>query len=559
MRRHLAAVLAADIVGYARLMGADEAATLNELRSLRSKLLGPMVASKRGEIIKSMGDGWLIVFASALDAVECAMQVQDRLANHPTIRLRIGIHVGDIVHEGEDIFGDGVNLAARLQNFAHPGSLAISDQTYSSLDGTLTPSFEDAGSQSLKNIERPVRIWTRAGDNAGLSPHAVQRRRSGRFPRLVLSSVQTSDQRAEVQELAAALTSDLATYLDSPGWLITLIGEEPDAKAHALKTALRTNGDRLRVEARLCAPSGTFLWSAKFDGVLAERFDLQDSVSEAVAANVIGLIFDTERRRLSETEPDAMTASDCVLAGILARTDLSADALGRALTYYRRAVNLDPTLAQAYAEAINVYRGAANFGYTQVARAFRQDFEAWLTASTPLAASNASLDLGHAWIAYTRDRDAAALRSKLEEHLRLSPFDPEVLHLCCIRYTILGEPKQALDCYRRFERLGRFSPFRKATAAVAGLAQLQLGRDEAAIALAESALVKARNFSSPYRILAAANAHLGRSEEAEKAVARILELNPEETASSIFRRLAYADVPANQRFRDGLLRAGLPE
>ncbi|HIP79989.1 MAG TPA: adenylate/guanylate cyclase domain-containing protein, partial [Kiloniellaceae bacterium] len=107
MRRHLAAVLAADIVGYARLMGADEAATLNELRSLRSKLLGPMVASKRGEIIKSMGDGWLIVFASALDAVECAMQVQDRLANHPTIRLRIGIHVGDIVHEGEDIFGDG--------------------------------------------------------------------------------------------------------------------------------------------------------------------------------------------------------------------------------------------------------------------------------------------------------------------------------------------------------------------------------------------------------------------------------------------------------------------
>ena len=562
MRRSLVAMLAADIAGYSRLMEADETETLEALRTFRTSLFAPAVAGHRGKVVKSMGDGWLVEFASVLDSVECAMQIQDSLAAHPTIRLRIGLHVGDVIHEDEDFFGDSVNVASRLQEIADPGSIVVSDQVYSSLDGTLAPSFDNAGRRNLKNIARPVRVWVRNAPTVGSRAAPVEPRGTGfreGFPLLMVSPVGTSDRRAEVGELAAALTNDIATYLGSPGWIATSIDEHRKAGAYVLDATLRTRGNRLRLEVRLLDPSGAPIWSAKFDGNLEESFDWQDEVGEEVSACAIGLILDTEQRRLAALEAEGMTAADCVLAGILTRADLSAGSMRKSLEFFRRAIATDPNLAQAYAEAINVYRGAANFGYSDVAREFQCHFDNWLAASAPLAAMNSSLDLGHAWIDYTRHQDPAALRSKLEKHLRLSPFDPEILHLCCIRYAILGEPEMALDCYRRFERLGRFSPFREAAAAVAALAHLQLGRDEAAITLARKALAKSRDFSSPYRVIAAANAHLGRREEASEAVSKILQLNPDETVSSIFERLAYAEEPGNRRFREGLRRAGLPE
>jgi len=149
MTRRLAAILAADIIGYSKLMGEDEAGTLAALRRLRSEAFSPAVASKRGKIIKSMGDGWLVTFDSAEDAVTCAMHVQDRLTTVPTIKLRIGVHTGDVVHQDEDVFGDGVNIAARLEEISPHGGVAISDAVWGALDGTLKPSFDDQGEKAL--------------------------------------------------------------------------------------------------------------------------------------------------------------------------------------------------------------------------------------------------------------------------------------------------------------------------------------------------------------------------------------------------------------------------
>ena len=157
--RKLAAILAADVVGYSRLIAEDEARTLDALRALRRESFEPLVTEHRGEVVKRMGDGWLVSFVSVVDAATCAIQVQERLAGHDRIKLRIGVHLGDIVHEDEDIYGDGVNIAARLQEIAEPGSVMISGTAYESIVGRLDSKFEDAGEQSLKNIARAVRAW----------------------------------------------------------------------------------------------------------------------------------------------------------------------------------------------------------------------------------------------------------------------------------------------------------------------------------------------------------------------------------------------------------------
>ncbi len=159
MQRRLAAIVAADVVGYSRLMGADEEGTLAALRALRKDLFEPAVVSHRGAVVKRMGDGWLVEFASVADAVSCALAVQEKLAGRDTVELRIGVHLGDITHEDEDIYGDGVNIAARLQEIAEPGAIIISDIAWRSIDGKLSAAFADLGEQDLKNIAKPVTAY----------------------------------------------------------------------------------------------------------------------------------------------------------------------------------------------------------------------------------------------------------------------------------------------------------------------------------------------------------------------------------------------------------------
>ena len=204
-------MLAADIVGYSKLVGADEAAALAALRDLRTNQVRPFAAQHRGEIVKSMGDGWLIAFNSAQDAVSFAIKLQDALENHESIKIRIGVHIGEFTREDEDIYGDGVNVAARLEALAPPGGIALSDAAYGMLDGTLTPGFSDQGEQSLNNINRPVRVWMRAPLGASLRATTISKP-SG-FPRLTVQPVATTDGRGEVRDLAEGLTADISPYL----------------------------------------------------------------------------------------------------------------------------------------------------------------------------------------------------------------------------------------------------------------------------------------------------------------------------------------------------------
>ena len=269
--RKLAAILAADVVGYSRLIGEDEAATLSAVRTLRDEVFGPVFAEYHGHVVKSMGDGWLIEFASAVNAVNAAMQVQDRLLGHPMIALRMGIHIGDVTRSDGELYGDGINIAARLEALAPKGGVLISDAVYSGLDGTLSPSFEDAGKQQLKNIARPVSTWLRPlNQSDGKAVFANSTVKSS-LPSLRIQPVANSDPRAELSDLADALTADLSTYFSSINWLDSQIDSSDVPDVYSLRPTLRARSDRLRLETRLQSPSGDVIWTHKSDSTLFTR------------------------------------------------------------------------------------------------------------------------------------------------------------------------------------------------------------------------------------------------------------------------------------------------
>jgi len=555
MTRRLAAILAADVVGYSSLTGADQEGTLAALRQFRSELFDPTVAGHRGKVVKSMGDGWLVEFLSAADAVTCALQVQDRLVGHSTFKLRIGIHIGDVVHESQDVLGDGVNVAARLESFAEPGAVAISESTYFSLDGTLRPSFDDTGTHELKNINRPVQIWTRAPTLASPSVNSSD----AGFPTIAITPISTSDQRSDVQELAAALTDDLRTYLGSSSWMQASVTDDPGAATYILRATLRARGDRLRLDARLLATDGAELWVGKFDGNLAEVFDWQDEVAGEITAQAISPIFEAEQAKLALKSEADMMWGEIMLAGYLALFSLNAAAVERATQLFSQAIDKSPALPMAYSQAIRCYLHARQWSFTSTVENHARDFEKWRRSANHLPSSGALHDLILAIIDYQEERDANVMRSNLDAALRRAPFDAEVLTYCGMAYMFLDEPRTVLECLDRSERYGRLAPFAPLRSLVKGVASVQIGNLEDAVKCVNKVLGIIRDAPSPHLILTSAYALLGRNEDAAQSLREVLKRLPDETISTFLARTGYITSSGMRRFCEGLKLAGLPE
>ncbi|MEP1206088.1 MAG: adenylate/guanylate cyclase domain-containing protein [Rhizobiaceae bacterium] len=466
--RRLAAILIADIVGYSKLMGADEVKTLETLRFFQSEVLHTGIAGNRGRIVKGLGDGWLVEFSSSIAAVNCAMQLQDRLAENQGLKLRIGVHVGDIIVQDEDIYGDGVNIASRLEQVAEPGGIAISETVFASLDGTKTPSFDQAGEQALKNIARQVRIWTRSpleapGTQNKTRTSAQAPTRHKGFPRLSVVPLTTSDQRSEVQELADAVTNDLGQFFNGLGWLSYKTTEVPKAPSYVLNGLLRSRGDRLRLEVRLTGPDGDVVWSGKLDGDLTDSFDWQDKVSEEITSNVIGFIFDSEVVCLAQIAPKDRTAEQCFLHGLMRRNKMSSENFLAALGDYSLAIEKDPTLTEAYAEAIFFAMGGRTMGLTSELEEFSERHAIWMKAAKSLAHKSAALDLCIATATFFKDGAIAPLRLKIRDVLRRAPFDVKTLVFSGWGSNWSGDFETALACFQKVEQLARFSPYASIT------------------------------------------------------------------------------------------------
>ena len=375
--RRLAAILAADVAGYSRLMGVDEEGTLERLKALRRELLDPKIAVHNGRIVKTTGDGMLVEFASVVDAVRCAVSVQQAMpernsdvAPDSRIELRIGINLGDVIVEGEDLYGDGVNIAARIEALADPGGVFVSNTVHDHVRDRLPFIFEDLGEQQVKNIARPVRVYrvrdVRAAESTPAhSPPALALPDK---PSIAVLPFQNMSGDPEQEYFADGMVEEIITALSRIRWLFVIArnstftykGQAVDVKQvgrelgvrYVLEGSVRKGGNRVRITAQLIdATSGTHLWADRFDGSLEDVFELQDEVATSVAGVIEPTLEAAEIRRASARPTNDLSAYDLYLRALPHVATYQWDHTVEALDLLQRAIERDPNFASALGRA----------------------------------------------------------------------------------------------------------------------------------------------------------------------------------------------------------------
>jgi TolB-like protein len=369
VERRLTAILAGDVVGYSRLMGADEEGTLSRLNAHRREFLEPKIADHRGRIVKRTGDGILIEFASAVDAARCAVEIQhgmiERNAPVPQdkrIELRIGIHVGDVIIEDGDIFGDGVNIAARLEGIAQPGGICISDDAYRQVRGKLDANFQDAGEQELKNIARPVRVYQLQPSGGATEAPALALPDK---PSIAVLPFQNLSGDPEQEYFADGMVEDIISGLSRIKWLFVIArnstftykGRPVDVKQvgrelgvrYVLEGSVRKVADRVRITGQLIdAATGAHVWGERYDRRLEDIFALQDEITLNVVGAIEPSLRDAEIERVKRKRPDSLDAYDLVLRALPHVYVAMPEEATKAVPPLEKALALEPSYAGAH-------------------------------------------------------------------------------------------------------------------------------------------------------------------------------------------------------------------
>src|SRR5215469_4265555 len=371
--RRLAAILAADVVGYSRLMGADEEGTLERLKAHRRELIDPKIAEHHGRIVKTTGDGMLVEFGSVVDAVRCAVDVQTAMPERNTavppeqrITFRVGVNLGDIIIDGDDIYGDGVNIAARLQAIAEPGTVCISATGWEHAGGKVPFGADDLGEYQLKNIERPVRVFRIAsGASATVTRKPLPLPDK---PSIAVLPFQNISGDPEQEYFADGMVEDIITALSRIGWLFVIArnssftykGKTVDVKQvgrelgvrYVLEGSVRKGGSRVRITGQLIdATTGGHIWADHVDGALEDVFDLQDRVTASVVGTIEPRLQRAEIERAGRKPTESLDAYDYFLRGMASFHLFTRDSLLEARGLYLRAIELDPNYASPYGMA----------------------------------------------------------------------------------------------------------------------------------------------------------------------------------------------------------------
>ncbi len=546
MERRLAAILAADVVDYSRLMGEDQARTLDALRQLRGELFEPVVSEHKGTVVKRMGDGWIVEFPSVSDAVDCAIRIHEGLAEHEIIRLRTGIHIGDVVFENEDVFGEGVNVAARLEELANPGEVLISDTAQQSLDGKAAAKFSDGSSHQLKNIARPVQVWrwpvvssadavsTMASEDV---PLALPDK-----PSIAVLPFDNMSGDPEQEYFSDGITEDIITALSKfrsffviarnstftyKGKAVNIakVGRELGVR-YVVEGSVRKAGDRIRVTAQLIeAASDNHVWAERYDRDVTDIFELQDEITETIVGAVEQEIGSSERTRATHMRPENLQSWDLLQRGLFHVWQMNRDGLATGADLLRQSVEKDPSFAEAHAylaftylhqvflgtvddmqyalseatthtrEAIK-YDDHSSLGHEMSARllCFEKRFDEAIAAAKRAVQCNPNSSSAHfalGVVCFFADRHDEAL-APIDRAIRLSPKD-----------------------HRRFTHLNT-------KAGVLG----ELGRLEEAINLGREAASLQHGDFRVFMLLARNCAEAGLMDEAGRAAERALELNP---------------------------------
>ncbi|WOH78214.1 adenylate/guanylate cyclase domain-containing protein [Bradyrhizobium sp. BEA-2-5] len=586
VERRLAAILAADVAGYSRLTGLDEEGTHVRLRERLRGLADPKISEHRGKVVKHTGDGVLAEFGSVVDAVRCAIEVQRGMAEQNAtvpqlkrIEFRIGIHVGDIIVDENDIFGDGVNIAARLEGIAEPGGICISDDAQRQIRGKVDAVFEDMGSQNLKNIAEPMRAWrlrVNAGHPAGapIEPpvDSAQALALPDKPSIAVLPFENMSGDPEQEYFADGMVEEIITALSRFKWLFviarnssfTFKGRAVDIKEvgrrlgvrYVLEGSVRKAAGKVRITGQLIdAVTGTHIWADRFERDLTDIFALQDEVTVAVVSAIQPKLLQIEIG-LSARRPENLTAYDFYLRAMQQHYLMTADGLAEAIRLAHRALELDPRFGFVAALAGLAHMQNILWGHAVDPQFDRKEAVRLLRLALSIDDGDAET---LAWVSLTSAYMVGDCESEIELADRAVALNPNSYRAWTARgsvYRVAGLPDEAVRSFERAIRLSPLDPRLPITFVGMGMAFIELRRFDEAIAAANKCRRQNASYSLAYRCLASAFAHLGRDAEAREAAALLLQLDPAFTISAMIARGGY---PNAQLLIEGLQKAGLPE
>jgi len=580
VQRRLTAILAADIAGYSRLMGADEEGTLAQLKAHRHALLDPKIEEHQGRIVKTTGDGMLAEFASVVDALRCAIEIQrgmlGRNADAPQerrIEFRVGINVGDIIIDGGDIYGDGVNVAARLEGLAEPGGICVSGRVQEDARGKLDIAFEDTGEQQLKNIAWPVRVY-----RVRLSGEAAQSRPALALPDkpsiAVLPFTNMSGD-PEQDYFADGMTEDIITGLSRARWLFVIArnssfaykGRSTDVKqvAHelgvryVLEGSVRKVGERVRISAQLAeGTSGRQLWAKRYDRELSDIFAVQDEITETIIGAVEPELGKVERRRSASKRPDNLDAWDLYQRGMSHLYEYTKDDLLRAGQYFAEAIARDPQLGPAHSGLAETYYYEGVYGFADSISDNREKALAPALRAVVLDAEDAGAHctLGRAY--YMRREYDAAFR-ELKTALELNPSLALAHYGLGATLVFSGRAEEGIPHLTAAIRLSPHDPNMGSFLVRLADAAYFLKRYEEAAEWARRALQQPNFQWSRYTVLIAALAQLGRLDEARNCIQQLQVKRPNTSIAFVRETHLFGDTASFAHYLDGLRMAGLPD
>jgi TolB-like protein/class 3 adenylate cyclase/Tfp pilus assembly protein PilF len=600
VERRLAAVLAADVAGYSRLMGADEVGTLEALKTLRREIIDPAIANHNGRIVKTTGDGLLVEFASAVEAVTCAMVMQGLMAerhkNQPGMSFRIGINVGDIIVEGEDIFGDGVNVAARIENECEPGGVYLSASAFEQVRGKVEVAFDDLGEKALKNIQRPVRLYAvrSAGSLVSDGPASIsgqQHQRSTTLslpdkPSIAVLPFNNMSGDPEQEYFADGIVEDIITALSRFKSLFVIArnssfaykGKSPDVREvgrelgvrYLLEGSVRKSATRLRITGQLVdAISGKHLWADRFDGSSDDIFLLQDRITETVISAILPRLERAEIERSKAIPTESLDAYDLYLRGISQLNSILTSsnqpssilaAARAARTFLEKATKTDPDFALAHArigqcfllESQNVpARDDRTPIVAEVVRVSRRAAMLDPDDAAVLSWSGQSL----AYIAGEIDEGAAML----DRAITLNPNLSIAWNFGGWMQVFRGQPQLSIERFSRAIRLNPLDPFLFLMHFGTACGHFFAEDYRSAAVWADKGLRERPNVLIGLRIAAACFALAGRIEDARMAAGKLKELAPHFRISQVRAIFPLRRPEDLARYCEGLRLAGCPE
>jgi TolB-like protein/class 3 adenylate cyclase len=583
VERRLAAVLAADIAGYSRLMGVDEVGTLAALKALRREIFDPTIAEHNGRIVKTTGDGMLVEFASAVDAVTCAVAVQGKMAEcddstKHEIAFRIGINVGDIIIDSEDIFGDGVNVAARVENECEPGGVCLSDDTYRQVRSKLPFDFDDLGERSLKNIDRPIRLYavrqSGVAAQTSLGVATAMPLPLPEKPSIAVLPFQNMSGDPEQEYFADGVVEDIITALSRFKSLFVIArnssfaykGKSPDIRQvgrelgvrYVLEGSVRKAGGRLRITAQLIdTASGTHTWADRFDGVLEDVFELQDEVTQKVVGAIAPRVEQAEIARALRRPSDSTDAYDCYLRGLACIYPVRSESVDRALELFEKAIAFDGGYASAYGMAIFCHTNRVGFSLARDIDKEKCEV-ARLLEMIMRVGQDDGVAIGQAAfaVAYVL-RDVVSAKRLIDRALELNPNLATAWTNSGWINVWLGQPQLGLDHLTLARRLDPTSHGTRMAATAH--AYFFLNRYEEALAQAEDILRADPDAHPALRIGAASAAFAGRSETAHRLAGHLQTIDPAFRVSRLGEVLGPYQQTAIEKYAEGLRLAGLPE